>query len=412
MNKEIETIINAPDVSLETKLNGNIDIKLKKGKNFVIGKSFVAGAICIKRPNIVIDGGNSVINLAIDGLDNNTALFFVEKSAKNVCLKNIKINIIVNNNQYSNKTVYGIYNLAHSLKLVNCSINIYSEKHVNMIGIYNNGSLDTALETKADNFVVENCCITVKSLDEFPVGEAAVYGIYNNFANSIAVSNSFIYSTINGNGEKQRAIGLFTNGRYGRFVGNNIKANGTHNIGRKKEQAHVVGFENYGAYSLIVSNNIVGEWSGKSIGLYNNGEYGNISSNKILATHTICGRSIINRANHTTINSNIITTTSKNGRLLDFNASECVVSKNIMEVIVGRECVTACGIYAMGEGVNNIITENVVTNVKDCALIASKKMGLIQNNILVVLDGGIREASEENIEIINLLDEKNIYNLE
>ena len=97
-----------------------------------------------------------------------------------------------------------------------------------------------------------------------------------------------------GENESHKAIGVYTNGRFGRFVGNNIKANGTHNRGLLKERAHAYGFVNYGLHTIITSNNIIGEWGGKCIGLDNNGEYAIIDCNKILSTHTICGRSVCN----------------------------------------------------------------------------------------------------------------------
>ena len=150
--------------------------------------------------------------------------------------------------------------------------------------------------------------------------ENAVYGIYNNLANSISVQNTYVYAVTRGDGERQKAAGVYTNGRFGRYVGNNIKANGTHNIGKQKEQAHAYGFINEGLYTLITSNNIVGEWAGLCVGLENRGEYTVVSSNKILSTHTICGRSIRNYGNNSSIEGNILTSTSRNARLLEQEA--------------------------------------------------------------------------------------------
>ena len=99
------------------------------------------------------------------------------------------------------------------------------------------------------------------------------------------MQNTFFYATNQGESERQKAVGIYPNGRFGRFVGNNVKANGTHNIGKQKEQAHAFGFIDEGLHSIVKSNNLVGEWAGMCVGLENKGKYALISSNKILATH-------------------------------------------------------------------------------------------------------------------------------
>ncbi|MFQ7034183.1 MAG: hypothetical protein ACLRTQ_00010 [Candidatus Borkfalkia sp.] len=103
--------------------------------------------------------------------------------------------------------------------------------------------------------------------------ESIVYGIFNHLANSISLQNTFVYSTNIGIGKKQAAVGVFTNGRFGRIVGNNIKANGSHNTGNLKEQAYAYGLVNEGLYNLIEANNIVGEWGGQCVGLENKGDF-------------------------------------------------------------------------------------------------------------------------------------------
>ena len=83
------------------------------------------------------------------------------------------------------------------------------------------------METRADNLVISNSFVKVECLAEEYPKESTVYGFYNNLANSVSMQNTYIYAINRGDGNRQKAVGVYTNGRFGRFVGNNIKANGT-----------------------------------------------------------------------------------------------------------------------------------------------------------------------------------------
>lgn len=113
----------------------------------------------------------------------------------------------------------------------------------------------------------------------------------------------------------------------------------------KKSRYYAFGFINEGLYSIISANNIVGEWAGMSVGLENCGEYAIVAGNKILATHTICGRTIRNYGSNTSIEDNVLTSTSRNARIIEQNSHNCIIGRNIMEVLmVQSECRSGCGI--------------------------------------------------------------------
>ena len=293
MNKELEKRINETENGKEIRLTGRMEIRGVKSNCFLLGKMCLNSLINICRSDIVIDGSDAEIDAEIeDSTGSDWSLFFIQPTARNVCMRNMTIRVHIQNPAAAKRQFFGIYNTAYGLKVENCRIEIYAEKQLGIAGIYNNGNLDTHMETRADNLVVNDCYIKAEcAAEEYPK-ECAVYGLYNNLANSISLQNTFIYAINRGDGERQRAVGVYTNGRFGRFVGNNVKANGTHNVGKHTEEAHAFGFINEGLYSIISANNIVGEWAGMSVGLENRGEYARISSNKILATHTICGRSV------------------------------------------------------------------------------------------------------------------------
>ncbi len=414
METELEKLINSAESPKEIKLAGTIRLDVSKSQSFTIGRNFVKGIVAVMKPNIVIDGSNGEIEAEIEDCTNSDwALFFVHPSARDVTLKNLTIRVRVNNTQHTTRLFAAIYNTAFGLKLENCRIEVYADKQLNLMGVYNNGNLDTHMETRADNLVVSNSFIKVECLpEEFPK-ESAVYGLYNNLANSISLQNTYIYATNRGEGSAQRAVGVYTNGRFGRFVGNNVKANGTHNIGKHREQAHAFGFINEGLYSIITSNNIVGEWAGMSVGLETKGEYAKISSNKILATHTICGRSVRSYGNNSSIDGNILTSTSRNARLIEHDAESCIIAGNLMEVLmVKEECRSGCGIYAGGERVKgNLIRGNIIRNVSDCGIWISSDAGLIRDNEILSYEDTTKVSGSENRRLAEKLDEKYIRSI-
>ena len=414
MQKEIERRINDQSNGNEIKLSGKIRLDIDKSGTFTVGKLCVKGIITVTRSNVVINGGDAEIEVNVsDCTSSDWSLFFVHPSAKNVRFENLNVKIAIKNPRHCTRTFSCIYNASYGLSVSNCRIEIISYKQINAVGIYNNGNLDTSLETRADNLVVSGCSVRAECFAEEFENECAVYGIYNYLANSISVQNTFIYATNAGKGERQKAIGIYTNGRFGRFVGNNVKANGVHNKGREKEKAHAYGFINDGFYSVISSNNIVGEWAGKSVGLLSGGEYSIVNGNKILATHTIWGRSIISRADKCLIKGNVITSTSRNARLIDHSAQSCIICNNLMEVLMPRaECKSGCGIYAVGEKCNdNIISENVIRYVADCGIFADKSVGEITANKVFSFPETVNFADFSDAYLADKLDEKHICSL-
>ena len=414
MVKELEEKINNINGPTEIKLSGMMEVDYRCGINFFIGKNFAKGIINITRPNVVIDGTGAELKVNVeDAINEDWSLFFIKASATNVQLKNLTVRIFLKNQVDSGRSFSAVYNTAFGLKMQNCHIEVYTEKQSSIVGVFNNGNLDTALETRADNMVIENSYIKVECQAEEHPKEVRAVGIYNYLANSISVQNTFVYAIMKGCGEGQQAIGVYTNGRYGRFVGNNIKANGTHNKGFLKEQAHVYGFMNEGSYSLISANNIVGEWAGQSIGLQNQAPFVEVSGNKILATHTICGRSVRNYSASVVFTNNIITSTSRNARLLENWGAACIISKNFMEILMPEVAVyTGCGIYAIGDDVrDNLITENIIRFVLNCGIFIRKGAGIIENNIVESFARTVKIETSDNALMKDALDAKHIFSI-
>ena len=414
MQKILEQKINDMDGDSLVELKGKIEINIDRSSSFTVGKRCVKGIIDINRSNVIIDGlGAEIIVNVKDSFTSDWSLFFVSPAVRNVQLKNLFIKVNIDNSEDTNRLFSVVYNTSYGLKIINCNFEVISNKQINLYGIYNNGNLDTHIETRADNLTVDNCQIKVDCNAENYSNECSAYGIYNYLANSISVQNNYIYVFNRGTGLKHMSIGLYTNGRYGRFVGNNIKANGCHNVGREKERAHAIGFINEGLYSIISSNNIVGEWAGKAVGLDNYGEYAVVSSNKILATHTICGRSIRSYGNNSCIEGNVLTSTSRNARLVEHNAHNCIISRNIFDVLMTWiECRSGCGIYAVGEQcTENIITENIIRHTLNCALFLDDNVGIVKDNSFFVYEQTVHIANSKDKEMFDKLSEENITSI-
>lgn len=415
MEEQIQKIIDEAKLFSEIKLKGEINLELPKNTSFYVGKNFSKNLITITKPHVLLNFADAIIRVNItDPLDTDLNIIFISSMAKNVEIKNLKIFVYINC-PVNSRQIVGIYNTAFGLKLNNCKIEVISEYQTNLVGVLNNGNLDTHMETRADNFVIENSSITTQIIQSGKKG-SKVYGLYNYLANSISVINTFIYSKNIGIGEEQSAIGIYTNGRFGRFIGNNIKANGSHNTGNLKEQAFAYGFVNEGLYNLIHSNNIVGEWGGQCIGLENKGDFANVGGNKLLSTHTMKGRSVRNYANDSIFDGNIITSTSRNPRLFEHEGSNCIITNNVLEGLqVPQTYQTSVGIYAVKETAKeNLIIQNIVKNVCDCGIFVHKFVGVVQNNFITTYAGCetfIKQSTILNEGMLNKLDEKNVKSI-
>ena len=125
------------------------------------------------------------------------------------------------------------------------------------------------------------------------------------------------------------------------------------------------------------------------------------------------GYGIISNGNNTSIEGNIITSTSRNARLIQHNAESCIITGNLMEVLMAKEeCRSGCGIYAVGDRTRgNLIKENIVRNVRNCGIFISPDAGLVKDNVVWSYEDTIKEAESENRRLAEKLDERNIKSI-
>lgn len=394
-------------------LEGDITLDDTQKGRFSLGRTKMHGLIDVRRANLVIDGEGSTLILETDGLNvHDLCLFRIHTEAENVCLKNLTVRVHLCHTAPSVHRFTAIYNTSFGLRMENCRIEVVSDEQANLFGVYNDGNLDTHLTTHADNLTLTGNTLRLFCDAKNFMHECAVYGLYNRLANSISVQNNYIYATNRGVGKNQKAIGAYTNGRFGRFVGNNFKANCTHNVARQTEQAHAYGFINEGLYTLLSDNNILGEWAGKAVGLENAGAYAKITGNKILATHTMCGRSVRCLADNCLIENNMITTTSRNPRLVELSGSYIAVCGNLIEALnTPSYAQSGCGIYAV-TGEHCIIKNNIVKKTATCGILTHPGIGIVKDNCIVPWKKAPKEADVSDHAILDALDENKIKSIE
>lgn len=194
---------------------------------------------------------------------------------------------------------------------------------------------------------------------------------------------------------------------YGRFIGNNIKAQTPHIRGVSREKAYTIGFKNAGQYSLISDNNIVSERGGFCVGLDNTAQQVKISGNKIIATHTVLGTTIRNSGAHTIIDSNLILSTAKNCKLLEHTTNDSIITSNIMMNTLRKSlAITSCGVFAPGKDTHhNIIADNIIKDVLNCGIYCNLSDNTISNNEIISECDSVKKISESKTKFSNLFDE-------
>lgn len=303
-------------------------------------------------------------------------------NTKNITIKNLKLIIKYKGNESLNNLI-AIYNCGYNFKIENSIIEIHSENSINIFGICNNNEMDTHMQTKADNLILCNNTIKINIYNK-NMNTNNLYGIYNYLANSIQIFNNYIYVNNKGYNYKQKSVGLYTNGRYGRIINNNIKANAGNSKGDSINCPMSVGIINEGLYTLIEANNIISEWSSYAIGFYNKSQFANLLGNKILTTHSLNGIIILSKMGLSDFSNNMLISTAKNTIGINHNGSDSIINGNIIRILNDEEnnYFSIGVLFEKVKSINNIIKDNVVNNVVDNGIFLPLEDNVIRDNII------------------------------
>lgn len=318
------------------------------GNKLILGWKHCLYLWTVTQSGLTIDGGGHRLEVVVDGtVQSDTALLAVPVNARGVHIKNWRITFVYNG-EHTSRTVYAIRNQARNCKLTDLHVTMAAKSQINMTAVYNQGAIDTTLESGADELVVESCTFRMSNgaaTFELP---QQYYGIYNHLANSIELTGNYLFIQNRGTGAAQQTTAVYNSGRYARIANNNIKANGSHNVGKQLENCYVTGLENRGDYLLLSDNNVVGEWGGRCLGFVNYGQYVKADGNKILSTHTIHGCSIRQYGRRGIFSNNIVTSTSRNPRLVEICGDENLLQGNVIDALMRNACYSGCCVRVTG----------------------------------------------------------------
>ena len=411
--QEIEKRINASEEYDTVSFEGVFRFEDNLKRVFLLGKSAVRSIVMVTKPNLRLDFSRAKIFVRLKELTCDTAFLYLYPTAKNLRVSGLDLRIDYEG-ENSAMTLYGLYNCGHSLRLENATVEIQAKSQVNATGVCNYGGLDTHLDTQADNLSVTGARVRV-AID--PAGGITLpceaCGLRNVLANSIVVSDSFIEAKNRGEGEEQRAVGIYNNGRFCRFSADNVKANGSHNKGALLEEAHAFGMIDEGMYSLIGNSNIVGEWGGRCVGLTLKGEFSNVTGNKILSTHTIRGTTVRIEGSKILVNHNVLTSTSRNARIVSASGESVTVSGNMLEILMPIwSAVSGVGAY-LEDGTDFVFADNQLRVLKTCGVYLKNCDAVLRDNRFRQ-DGREQtfvEVAEDREDLERLLDERAIRSL-
>lgn len=412
--EELEQALNGAEGGNAVELVGEMTVCERRQKSFLVGNRACRSLLTLRRPNLLIDGRNARIRFETESApENDLNLLYLTKAARNTQLQNLRI-VFEHRGGDSGACVRAIANSAYGLIAEHCSIEMTSDSQLSMTGIYNDGNLDTTLETPADCLRLNGNRIRIRCLPDQTDREINVCCVSNRLSNSAEISGNDLTAVVSGSGERQRAVGIFNSGRYVRIIDNNVKANGSHSAGRQLEQAHTCALENHGDFLICTGNNLVGEWGGQCTGAYNEGLNAVFSANKILATHTIKGRALENAGAGSNIQANMIVSTSRNARLLLNRADGVLIGGNALQVLMAaEECRSGCGILL--ENIQScLIAGNRISGAHSCGIFLKHSGPVLEHNLIERTEGLLfREVADlQDHAIAAALDERRICSIE
>lgn len=379
---ELETEINSDEKC--TRLSGEYKITLSDVRNIMVGRNYIRAGVVIESGNKIVDGIDAKIIFEInEDPCGTTALFCVLKNVRNFKFINMKAELRYSGVSAKSKICCFI-NYSYGFAIQYSDLDFRAENQISYTALYNEGGVDTTLESQADNLWLCENKITAQCKSEKYNLDNTICGIENIFGNSACITNNQILVRNAGVGEWQKAYGIRNSGKYVRIENNNIKANGSHNTGNLMEAAHAFGMinEEQGEYLVFSGNNCVAEWGGMCVGILNRARYANILGNKLHATHTIKGRTAILYGSCSILTNNILTSTSRNPRMIELLANENLIGNNYIRGLSPAEkSQSGVGIWMVGlqgdkfRADNCNITGNIIAGIKDFGIVLNNSEG-------------------------------------
>lgn len=408
--EEINSVAEGSTVYLETGLT----FDLRNDRRFLVGVDSMRALISIRKRDIILDGqGNKIVFRCYQPRMNDIVLFRICQEALGTEIRNLAVDFLYFGENTSRKVIC-IRNNAYGAKILHCKLAMESKSQINLTVIQNDRKIETVFDREGDNFVVEGNDIRIRCEAEHINLSTVCFGIYNDLPNSMEITNNYLYIMSNGSGEKQQSTGIFNNGRYVRIVNNNIKVNGFHMDGKQTNQPKVTGVYNEGEYLLFSANNCVAEWAGIAVGLYNQGADCAFQANKFIGTHAIRGVSIHNTGSRCTFVGNIVTSTSRNPRLIvNGGNGVCYLANILQSFYYVSDCQSGCGMV-FESCADCTVAYNQINGVKNCGIwLQESNVVLTDNFIEKQKDDWVFRptATEADTDIADALSESRIHSI-
>lgn len=409
--EEINSVEEGSTVYLET----GLEFDLRDDRRFLVGMNNMRSLIAIHKRDIILDGqGNKIVFHCHQPRMNDIALFQICQEALGTEIRNLAVDFHYLGENTSRRVIC-IRNNAYGAKILHCKLAMESKSQINFTVIQNDRRIETVFDREGDNFVVEGNDIRIRCESEQINLPTSCYGIYNDLPNSMEITNNYLYLMVNGSSEKQQVTGVFNNGRFVRIVNNNIKANGFHMDGTKMNHPRVIGVYNEGEYLLFSSNNCVAEWAGNAIGLYNQGSYCTFNANKFIGTHAIRGTSVLNFGNDSSFTGNVVTSTSRNPRLVvNWGNRVCYMANILRSFFYIPDCQSGCGMI-FESCTDCTASDNRISGVKNCGIfLRDSKVVLRDNYIENQNENWVFHAmaTESDMDVADALSESKIHSIE
>lgn len=413
--KELEEELNSVEECSTIYFDNSFTFHLTEGKRFLVGARAILSIISIRKRDLTIDGqGNRITVYCSHAWANDISFIHICQEALGVNIRNLIINFVYEGENTSKKVI-AVRNNAYGVKINGCKICMESKTQISFTVIQNDRNVETVFDREGDNFVVEDCDIRIRCNPTTHELKTYCCGIYNDLPNSMSVEGNYIYIMANGIGMEQRSVGIYNNGRFVRIVNNNIKANGYHMEGTGDKHTYVIGVHNEGEYLLFSANNCIAEWAGKAIGLLNVGQYCSFTGNKFIGTHAIYGISVHNEGVLCTYVGNLVTSTSRNPRLIINRADNVSINSNILKgFFYLPDCQSGCGmLFEKSKHCNAV--GNQIFGVKNCGIYLRASEVAVMNNEIESQKSNwafVEVADENDLEISSAIDENKIHSIE
>lgn len=378
---------------------------------FMLSFNDISDEIHISAPNLTVDASRAVFNVNQNFKPGRScSVIHIDSSASDFRLTGLKINYLYCSHPGSG-LISAITTQAKDTLIEKTQLNMSAQERISLAGILcADGS-----QTQTCGPTVLDCRINLSCLSDNNAFSGFVCGIINRGGKGMICEDNYIFAQNKGNGEQHFAVGIYNGGSEALVDNNNIKANGYHNLGFELEQCHACGAIDEGRGSVWSFNNIVGEWGGECNSFICEGENIRITGNKLLGTHTIKGRTVKIKGNGCTLDHNIITTTSRNPRLIEVTGADSVIASNMLDAVLGQwwEYFSACGIY-FDKAANGRITDNCIMILKNCGIFLNKCGAVLKNNTIMpnnAFADYLQTADDSCARMLDILDERHIRSI-